>query len=464
MLCEHLTAFRQRQIQNLIINIPFRCTKSLLVEVFYPAWVWTTDAWHQFLCLSHSDALALRDAGKMRQLVQSEWYQHYWGDRLSLRSDAIEYFWNSENGHRVSQGMSGSVTGKGGDTILIDDPHDAEKAQSDVERQKALDRYDGKISSRLNDPVHGGVCLIMQRLHKSDLTGHLLSKTDQEWVQVKIPMRYEGAKRVSTAKGLKHVKDPRKSVGDLMWPERFPGHIVRKFEEDLGTYGASGQLQQRPSPVGGGILRKSWWRRWPDGKPLPVCEHIFQSWDTAYSGQALEKNSRSARTTWGVFFNEEQGRYGVVLLEAWADRVEYPELRREAKQVYREWEPDAVLIEKKASGQSLIQDLRQGGLPVTTYQPDRDKVARAYAVQPLFESGMVWAPDRKWAEEVIEECSDFPMGDQDDRVDTVTQALLYVKSRWLLRLPSDDRAEEPKPITDEDEDMPDHRRRGGIYG
>lgn len=453
-ICEHLEAFRLRDIQNLIINVPFRSMKSLLVEVFYPSWVWTTDAWHQFLCLSHNDSLALRDAGKHRQLIESPWYQHYWGDRYRLVSDAKEYFWTDQNGHRVSQGMSGGLTGKGGDTILIDDPHDAERAQSDVELDNAIERYDSKVTSRLNDPGSSGICLIMQRLNKRDLTGHLLTKTDQEWVHLVVPMRYEGRKTLSNAPGMKHNKDPRRKVGDLMWPDRFPPAAVRRLEEDLGTYGTSGQLQQRPSPMGGGILKRDWWRRWPKDKPFPLCVHIFQSWDTAYSEKDIETNSRSARTTWGVFFDDAADRYGILMLDAWADWVGYPDLRRLAKAAYREWKPDAVLIEKKASGHSLIQDMRHAHIPVTTYQPDRDKVSRAHAIAPIMESGLVWAPERKWAEDVIEECADFPRGTHNDYVDTVTQAMIYAKSRWLLRIPDDDEHSEQQQLTEEEiEDM-----------
>lgn len=473
LICDYLQAFHERKFRRGIINIPFRCMKSLLVSCFFPAWVWTHSPQHQFLTLAHKDALAHRDAIKTRVILESDWYQERWGHKVTFRSDQNQKgrYENTRNGHRISQGIGAGLTGDGGDTLLIDDPHDAEKAQSDAERQTVLDAYDDKIVSRLNDPRSGGILIIMQRLHELDLVGHvLLAEREEGWVHLCLPMEYEadtpGKRPINPAKRL-GFKDPRKKSGDLMWKERFPRKVVEAFKVRLGPYGASGQLQQRPTPAGGGILKAKWWKRWPDGKPMPLCDQIFLSWDTAYSKEGLETNSFSAETTWGIFWHEAEERHCIILLGAWDGQVEYPDLRRKARTLDRELDPDRHLIEKKASGQSLIQDLRRSGLSVRAYNPDRDKIARAYAVQAMLADGQVWAPDRKWADRVIDCCASFPFGapPSSDYTDTCTQAWLYLRNGWWVEH-SDDEDDEPEPIKrhpDDDDDEETQQRRG-FYG
>lgn len=469
-ICFYMQMFATRKIKRLILNVPPRSMKSLIVGVFYPAWVWTFQPWHQFLALGNEESLAHRDAVKMRRIVMSEWYMKRWGRTAGLQSGQNEkgYFQNLTGGHRVSQGLTGNLTGKGGDTIIIDDPHDAEKAQSDIERMNVLERYDTKVYTRQNDPNDSGIILIMQRLHQADLTGHMLKAESEKVYHYVAPMRFEGGKKVGKLK----TSDPRKEKGELLWPERFSEKTVKTLEERLGSYGFSGQYQQAPSPAGGGILKENWWQPWTGA--MPKCIHIFQSYDCAFSEEGLETNSRSARTTWGVFWHEQKSRFCTILVEAWADWVEYPDLRKQAKQSYNYHGPDLVLIEKKASGISLVQDLKRAQLPIATYNPDRDKVARAYAVQPMFEAGLVYVPARndlrpkKWAKDCIDECASFPKGEHNDYPDTVTQALLYMRQRWLLPHPDDD-VEEFTPVSlteEEEEDRASYQRAGGggAYG
>jgi predicted phage terminase large subunit-like protein len=444
-ICAYLEAFERREFNRLIISVPPRCMKSLCVSVFYPAWKWARTPAHQFLSLSHNQDLALRDAVKTRLLVESEWYQNLWGDKVQISKDQNEkkYYSNTANGHRNAQGIGAGLTGKGGDDILIDDAHDAEKAQSDVERQNTLDAYDHKVVTRLNDQVTGGICIIQQRLHEQDLVGHVKKKEKQEWVELVIPMEYDG-ERYRSRVGEQH-NDPRTELGQLLWEERFPRGPVEALKEDLGEYGTAGQFQQRPTPAGGGILKKHWWREWPEDQPLPVCDHIFESWDTAYSEEGLEDNSYSARIEWGVFWHEPLQRYCLLMLDAWDGRVDYPDLREQAQRVEKERKPDRHLIEKKASGQSLIQDLRRAGVPVYRYNPDRDKVARAYAVQAMLQSGQVWYIKRKWALRVIDMVAAFPNGapPSKDYTDVFTQALLYLRNGWWVEHPDDPEDEEP---------------------
>lgn len=473
-ICYYLELFRERRIRRLVFNVPFRTMKSTLIMVMYPVWVWTLEPWHQFLTLAHSDPLAIRDAVKSRLIVESPWFRRLWGPdsgaehKILLSADQNEkkYYSNTTGGFRNAMGIQGGITGKNADTILIDDPHDAEKAQSDVERQNVIDAYDHKVMSRLNDPAKGGIALIMQRLHQTDLTGHLLKSDEERWYHYKIPMRWEKP----TGKLLK-TTDPRSVPGALMWADRFPEKEVRVFEVRLGSYGTAGQLQQRPAPAGGGILKRKHWQPWPAGQPIPTCVYLFHSYDTAFSEDDLELNSQSACTKWGVFWHEQLQRYCLLLTGAWADWIDYPKLKARAINDFRRESPDGVLIEKKASGQSLIQDMRRGTIPVTTYNPDKDKVSRAYAVQPLFEEGVVFYPEgRPWAEKVIAQCEHFPKGEQDDLVDTVTQAILYVRQSWLVRAPSDDPIHtEPADMSvEEGEDMLEaHRNRSrkrGAYG
>jgi len=322
----------------------------------------------------------------------------------------------------------------------------------------------------------------MQRLRTNDLTGHLMQKKKQKWTLVRIPMEYElatepgfnvlkdlGAKAVAkyTKRGMA-IKDPRTKAGELMFPERFPRAAVEALKEDLGTYGTAGQLQQRPNPKGGGILKKHWWRKWPAKKAMPLCVHIVASYDTAYTIIDLKENSYSARTTWGIFNNEETGKPNMILLEGWFDRVDYPELRKLAKKHHYDFECDRAMVEKKASGQSLIQDMRKIRIPVYGHNPGKlDKVARTYVSQPTFEAGMVWYPDRAWAEEIIDHVADFPNGapPSGDLNDTVTQAVMYMKNRWWITPPDEeDNIEPTDPSSEEWDEDNEAVTPGGAYG
>ena len=506
LICNFLQAFAFRKFHRGIINIPPRGMKSTLVSVCFPVWVWIQDQerlkahgvdgaefvgpWHQFLTLANDAPLALRDAVQARNLMEHEDFRDLFGRMIQIPQGQNEksYYRNTKNGHRNSRAIQSSLTGKGGDTITIDDPHDAEKAMSDADRQNVLDAYAGKVTSRLNDQANGGILIIMQRLHENDLAGFVRAKDGdwtednvRGWVSLVLPMEFEldqpGKAPVNPAKRLGFA-DPRSRHGELLWPERFPADAVARLRSDLertsGVYGATAQLQQTPAPSEGGILRKSWWRRWPDDKSFPLCEHVFLSWDTAFTERDLKEASFSARTAWGVFFNEQDQAYQLILLHCWADQVAYPDLRQKAQDDTNDFMPDAHLIEKKASGISLIQDLRRAGkgrkrVRLRTYSPDRDKVARAHAVTSLLSSGVVWAPSRSWAEKAIDACGVFPNGapPSADITDTVTQALLYLKNGWWVEHPDDAVDSQyvgSEHVPDEDEDNDYRSAYGGYYG
>lgn len=487
VLCAYLEAMWRGKIlpRRLLINVPPGTMKSLLVSVFYPAWVWIqrdsdgnpVGANESFLNLTNEGGLATRDTMRMRWLVASDWYQGHWGERVQLATDQREktHIANSEHGFRMGQGITAAVTGKRVAQLIIDDPHDAKKALGDAEVRSVCESYDQAVSSRLRDPKTGSIVLIMQRLRTNDLSGHLTAKTSGRWTRVVIPMEFEGAPGFDVVADLgpeyAYLVDPRRKVGEPLMPQRFDAAFLREQRENLGEYGWAGQMQQRPVPAGGGVIKAKWWRRWQkDRGALPVVQHVFCSWDTAYTEEDYRAGSYSVMTAWGVWWDEQQQRHCLMILGAWWGRVGYPDLRRRAKDEEAKRRPDAHLIEKKASGQSLIQDLRRGGVRVRAYdpRPDGDKLGRAALASATFEAGLVWAPETKWADQVIEYVSQIPTGapPSGDVGDTVTQAVRYLTKGWWVTHPDDDA---PAPAAqasgwDEDEDELETRREVPIYG
>lgn len=351
----------------------------------------------------------------------------------------------------------------------IDDPHNVKEAESDAVRNSVLEWWDTAVQSRLNDPTTGAFVLIMQRVHQYDLTGHILHNqlASDPWTHLCVPAEYEKEHPhiyTSTLAEATHHSDPRTEEGALLWPNRFPQKALDTLKHGMGEYASAGQLQQRPSPKGGGILKSKWWRKWETlVNPIPKFIYVLQSWDTAYSEKKTA--SYSACTTWGIF--AYGGSYHAMIMHRYRERLAYSSLRKHARELYNEYKPDAVLIEKKASGQSLIQELQQSGIPAIPYSPDRDKVARAHAVSPLFEAGFVWYPDRKWAEEVIQHCAIFPAGDGADIVDTVTQALIRLRKMWYVS--TDETDEDLKDTPDREDSIQDSSNvvpleRKAIYG
>lgn len=452
-ICEYLEAVTAGEITRLVINIPPRCMKSLNVSVFWPTWVWTHTPNEQFLTLSNAEKLATRDAVKSRRLLGSTWYQERWGHQFRLAEDqnAKTRYENNQGGHRIAFGFGSSIIGEGGDTIIIDDPHDVEGSQSEVERQNTITTFDEEVYGRLNDQVHGKIVLIMQRLHEKDLAGHVLEDKD-EWEHLCIPMEYEPKRYVSSI----GLNDPRKKEGELLWTDRFPRKAIKRWKNRLGPYGASGQLQQRPTPGEGGILKRYWWNGWPR-RALPECEYIIQVYDTAFGEK--EENDYSACTTWGIFQYDTtskmlgEGRYNVMLLDSWKDRVGFPALKTQVRRSNEEWEPDLILVEPKASGKSLVQEMLQVGLPMEEWTPTRsqgkggkeiDKVARAHIASAVLSGGAVWYPTLdstgaklQWPLELIESCAAFPKAAHDDDVDTCVIAWLWMRRQWRVELEDD---------------------------
>ena len=452
VITEYLEAVSDGEIRRLIINIPPRHMKSLACAVFWPAWDWLRNPTRRWMFASYAQSLSVRDSVRCRRLIESPWYQGYWGKRFSLSGDQNTKirFDNSAGGYRLATSVDGTGTGEGGDIICIDDPHNVRETESELVRQGVLDWWDQVMPTRLNNPKTGAFVVVMQRAHENDLTGHIIAR-ELGWTHICIPARYE------KDHPSRFEFDPRRVDGELLWPERVGEKEIAELSTKLGSYGVAGQLQQRPAPRGGGILKRSWWKKWEKAEP-PECTHVMLSFDGAYS--AKSDADYSAVTVWGFFRQDIHGDAdlqrnadGLILLDAWHDRVEYPEMRRKVASLIKLHSPDTILVEKAASGQSLIQEFRRAGIAVAEYRADRDKVARAHSASNILESGAVWVPvvgrvnggDNRemmpFAQMVVDECSTFPSGAHDDLVDTTVQALLRFRQSGMLRLGSDEWAE-----------------------
>jgi predicted phage terminase large subunit-like protein len=467
-VCEHLEAVTRREIRNLLINLPIRCSKSSIVSVLWPAWVWTTMPQEQFFYASYAASLALRDAVKSRRLILTPWYQRNWGDVFQLLRDqkAKSRYDNSENGYRLTSSVGATITGEGGSMLVVDDPNNAKEGESETLRESAKQWWDFSFSNRLNDPKTSCRVVVQQRLHESDISGHIMARESgaaSVWTKLILPMEFETSRRSKTivlpsTKG-KPWEDPREKEGDLLWPNRFGKKELDELKMFLGSeYAVSGQLQQRPSPEAGGIIKKAWFTWWKKPR-LPKLEYILQSWDTAL--EVKDKNSFSACTTWGVFKDDQKISH-MLLLSLWRGRVEYPELRKMAQRLYEDYRdigefnlqkegsvyrPHMVLIEAKVSGISLIQDLSRAGIIAFRFNPNKygDKMQRVRLITHLIEAGRVWVmakpPDfkqlRHFADVMVENAAAFPNADSRDLVDTMTQALLRLTESGWISHPSD---------------------------
>jgi hypothetical protein len=397
-ICEHLEALSTSEIRKLLINIPPRHSKSTIVSVMYPAWEWLTQPEEKFLCASYSSVLSIRDNLKTRRLIQSPWYQERWGHMFTLSGDqnAKQRFENNKTGYRIATSVGGTATGEGGSRLLLDDPHSAQDAQSEVMRESALEWFDIVWSTRLNDPKKDAMVTIMQRLHEKDISGHILEDIGG-WEHLMIPAEWDGKRR----KTILGPYDPRKTVGELICPQRFGEKEITDLKKLLGAYGTAGQLQQEPTPTTGGILKTSYVNLWPHDKGLPPFEYILQSYDCAFTEKTT--GDPTACTVWAVFTFE--GARQLMLIDAWDEHLSYPDLRQRA---IKDWgteyggmtekspfararRPDRVLVEAKASGQSLLQDLRLAKVPAVGYNPgNADKISRAHQASPTLELGLVW--------------------------------------------------------------------------
>jgi predicted phage terminase large subunit-like protein len=438
-ITDHLMAVLMGQITRLIINIPPRFTKSLISSVMFNAFAWIDRPSLRFLNVSYAESLSIRDSLKTRTLIQSPWYQSRWGNRYQLSDDQNQKtrFENDRTGHRIATSIHGTGTGEGGDIITVDDPHNIKDGESDAKRESVIQFADEVMPSRLNNPKTGAIVIIMQRSHSKDMSGHLLAK-NAGYEHLCLSMEYE-ENRCKTSLGF---TDPRTTKNELLCPERYDEKEVARLKVDLGSYAYNGQYQQRPAPREGGIIQLKWFRRYTTPPPLeipatdangdPVVKddqvvmnptgHLTLSLDTAYKPKQLNDPS-----VVGVWFEFKSQHY---LLEVWKERVGYPELKRTVKLIAEKWARfiNEVLIEDKASGQSLIQDLNEDENwkhPIIPMEPGGlDKVVRMENESAQIEAGNIWIPEKApWLFDFETEVGLFPKAGHDDQVDMMSQYL-----------------------------------------
>lgn len=471
-ICDHLVWVYMREIRVLSINIQPRSTKSSLIAVAFPTWVWTNQPSERMVTASYSADLAERDSVKSRQIIMTQWYRERFGHQYALRwaQNQQHRYYNDEGGLRFATSPEGTTTGEGGNLLIIDDPHNVMDVESEAKRLRTIAWHDTAWLSRRNDWTRAGRIYAGQRTHPQDLFGHLKDKDDGELVELIIPAEYDPKRHcitfANTGKGADHSRklweDPRTKEGEVMDPQRTPAELLESMRTKMGkAYNA--QYQQDPESDDEAILKRRDWRQWtwPKGHPhhgkpreLPAFFEIIQVYDTAF--EEKEESDYSARTTWGLFmhyperWNEAEGRVvqateSVVcclLLERWKDRVSMPKLRKEAKDAALVYSPDRILVEKKASGHSLVQELRAANLPVTAIKVGtKDKVARAHFAAVPLEGGRVYYVPRKWATEVIGDCAKFPRKGHNDIPDTVVMALSYARRKQMRDLPDDETGE-----------------------
>lgn len=459
-ICEHLEAVSSGDIRRLLINIPPRHSKSTIVSVMWPMWEWLTSPEQKFLCASYSGSLSIRDNLKARRLIQSPWYQERWGHMFKLSGDqnAKQRFENDKTGYRLATSVGGTATGEGGSRLILDDPHSAQDAQSDVMRESALEWFNMVWSTRLNDPKRDAMVTVMQRLHERDISGYIIDEL-RNWEHICIPAEWDGKPRKTSLGSY----DPRTKVGELICAERFGEEEITNLKQSLGEYGSAGQLQQDPAPSEGGILKTAYFNLWPHDKGLPPFEYILQSYDCAHTEKTT--GDPTACTVWAIFTH--QGQRNAMLIDAWDDHLSYPALR---ERVIKDWgteyggmtkdspfsrakRPDRMLVEAKASGISLLQDLKLARIPAVSYNPgNADKVSRAHQAAPTLELGLLWIPESKknpgqavsWASRFLKEVAKFPVAEHDDYVDTLTQAVIYFKNDGWFELPTAKDYDEPR--------------------
>jgi len=415
------------ECKRLIINMPPRHTKSEFASYLLPAWFLGKFPHKKIIQTSHTAELAVGFGRKVRNLVDQENYHDIFPDlTLSADSKAAGRWNTSKGGDYFAIGVGGAVTGKGADLLIIDDPHSEQEAalaetNPDI-YDKTYEWYTSGPRQRLQPG--GAIVVVMTRWSLRDLTAKVLKSSAErggdEWEVIEFPAIMPS--------------------GKALWPQFWELSELKALKEELPNSKWMAQYQQQPTSETSAIVKRDWWQVWEEEDP-PNCDYILMAWDTAF-----EKTSRadySALTTWGVFYKTNDAgvqQANIILLNAYRERMEFPTLKRVAIEQYQDWEPDSIIIEKKASGAPLIYEMRAMGIPVQEFTPSRgnDKITRLNSVSDLFASGIVWAPNRSWAEEVIDEVASFPAGEHDDYVDSVSLALMRFRKGGFIRLPSDE--------------------------
>jgi predicted phage terminase large subunit-like protein len=411
------------ECKRLMIAMPPRHGKSQMGSYLFPAYLMGKKPDSKLIVGSHTAELAQRFGRMIRNLVADERYKELFPDfLLSADSKAAGRWDTSHGGEAFFIGKGGAMTGRGGNVVILDDILDEQDALSNTAMENTWEWYQSGPRQRLQP--NGAIIVINTRWKTDDLSGRLLKlqggiKSDK-WEILEFPAILPS--------------------GGPLWPEYWKLEELEAVKHTIGLQKWNAQWQQTPTADEGAILKREWWQRWKPEEP-PLVEYIIQSYDTAYSKK--ETADYSVITTWGVFVPDQDSGPNIILLDVKKGRWDFPELKRIAREEYKAWNPDNVLIEAKATGITLQQELRRVGIPVTMYSPGgrragQDKVARANSIAPILESGMVWAPETEWADELIEECAAFPNGDHDDMVDSTTQALMRFRAGNFIALNTDE--------------------------
>ena len=417
------------ECKRLIINMPPRHTKSEFASYLLPAWFLGKYPHKKVIQTSHTAELAVGFGRKVRNLVDSEVYKEIFPD-LNLQADSkAAGRWNtSKGGDYFAIGVGGAVTGKGADILIIDDPHSEQEAAMAASNPEVYDKvYEWYTSGpRQRLQPGGAIVIVMTRWSMRDLTGQVIkasaSRGGEEWEVIEFPAILPS--------------------GSPLWPEFWSLDELSALREELPNAKWQAQYQQNPVGNESAIVKRDWWKIWEEQDP-PECDYLLQTWDTAF-----EKNNRAdptAGTLWGVFYNNKDHNLpNIILLNTYRRRVEWVDLKKDVLKEYHEWQPDGILIEKKATGAPLIYELRAMGIPVQEFTPSRgqDKIARLNSVADIIASGKVWVPETRWAEELVDEIAAFPAGEHDDLVDATTLALMRFRQGGFLRLPSDEPEEQ----------------------
>tara|TARA_R100001244_G_scaffold131388_1_gene104575 strand:- start:498 stop:2009 length:1512 start_codon:yes stop_codon:yes gene_type:complete len=427
------------ELKRLIVNMPPRHTKSEFASYLLPAWFLGQYPDKKVIQTAHTAELSVGFGRKVRNLVAEDDFKKVFPE-LALRADskAAGRWSTNKGGEYFAIGVGGAVTGKGADLLIIDDPHSEQEGQSadPAVFDKTYDWYTSGPRQRLQPG--GAIVIVMTRWHMRDLTGKIIKTATQregmdEWEVIEFPA----------------VFNENQSDEKALWPQFWSLNELVALRSELPASKWMAQYQQNPTSEEGALVKRDWWQIWDKESP-PQCEFVIQSWDTAFL--KTQRSDYSACTTWGVFYipNEDgETTANIILLDAYKERLEFPELKKVAHKMYLETQPDAFIVEGKATGMPLIFELRAMGIPVSEFTPSRgnDKVARVNSVADLFASGMVWCPETRFAEEVMDEFAAFPVGEHDDLVDSSTQALIRFRKGGFIRLSSDEPEEVHMPRT-----------------
>ena len=425
LIADRLTQVSRGELKRLIVNMPPRHTKSEFASVYFPSWMMGLRPDMKIMQTTHTADLSINFGRKVRNLMDTEEYSQVFTDvKLAADSKSAGKWQTNRGGEYFAAGVGGAIAGRGADLLIIDDPHSEQDALSLNLLDTCYEWYTSGPRQRLQPG--GSIVIVMTRWSTVDLTGRLLARQTEnhadQWEVVELPAIFEDS-------------------GNVLWPEFWKREELESVKASIPVSKWNAQYQQNPTSEEGAIIKREWWNVWEKDDP-PDCSYVIQSYDTAYSRS--ETADYSAITTWGVFSPGEGKNDAIMLLDAMRGRWDFPDLKAVALDQYKNYEPDMVLIESQASGTPLTHELRTMGIPVVNYRPSRgnDKMSRVHAVSPVFESGMVWAPDRIFADEVVEECAAFPFAEHDDYVDTTTQAILRFRQGNFVTLESDEVEEE----------------------